>query len=106
MNKFNRIILWSSLLTPILVAAGVKLPFRFLKPEDGANALEVITAVSLMASYSILVFGIIAVGASAYGNLSLRREHADLQTSANRWHFNAGVAYCIFGVAFILFPVL
>ena len=57
-------------------------------------------------SAGAIVAGIIAVGASAYGNLSLRREHADLQTSANRWHFNAGVAYCIFGVAFILFPVL
>jgi hypothetical protein len=106
MNKFNRIILWSSLLTPILVAAGVKLPFRFLRPDNGSDAVEIITAVSLMASYTILVAGIIAVGASTYGNLSLRREHASLQTAANRWYFNAGVAYCIVGVAFILFPVL
>ena len=106
MNKFNNIILWIGSITPFLVVAGIKLPPRFVNVSDDSNAAEIITAVSLLGSYTLLVACIIAVGASTYGNLNLRREDPSLQTRANRWYFNAGFAYCIAGIAFILFPVL
>lgn len=106
MKKFNGIILGACVLTPILAVVGTMLRLHFVNAPDNVNAAEVVTAVTLIASYGLLVLGIIAVGASTYGNLNLRREDPSLQTRANRWYFNAGFAYCIAGIAFILFPVL
>ncbi len=106
MRKTNAVIFWGSLLTVLLLAACLTFPFLALELGDGNPAGEVVTAVSLLAAYLILVVGVLAVGSSAYGNLTLRRTDAALDTSGNRCYFNAGVAFCILSLGFIFFSVV
>lgn len=106
MHRANRVIIWGSMLTVILVAACLTLPFFVLEPDDGGDAGEVITAISLMAAYLILVVGILAVGSNTYGNLALRRADPVLETRANRQYFNVGVSFCILSLGFIFLSVI
>ncbi len=106
MNKTNAVIFWGSLLTVLLVATCLTFPFLAVDPADGNPVGEVITAVSLMAAYLILVVGVLAVGSNAHGNLTLRRTDAALDTRANRRYFNVGVAFCILSLGFIFFSVI
>ena len=105
-HRANRVIVWGSLLTALLVAACLTFPLLGLKPADGDRAAEVLTAISLMAAYLILVVGILAVGSSTYGNLALRRADAALDTQRNRRCFYVGAAFCIGALVFIFIAVL
>lgn len=106
MYRANRVIVWGSLLTVLLVAICLAFPFLVLEPDEGRYAGDVITAIFLMAAYLILVVGLLVVGSSTYGNLALRRADTALETRSNRQHFNVGVAFCLAGLAFIFIPVL
>ena len=106
MEKANKRIVWGSLLSLLLAASFVAYPLLVTRPAEETDVTAVFVAVSLMAAYLILVLGILVVGINTYGNLALRRADAELDTSGNRRHFNAGVGFCILGLALIFFPVL
>jgi hypothetical protein len=106
MKKINRMIFWGALLTTSIVAACVKLRLLFASQAQNELNADVATAIFLFAAYLILVVGILVVGTGTYQNLSMRRADASLQTRTNRWHFNAGAAFCALALSFIFFPVL
>ena len=106
MNRANRVIVWGSLLTVLLVAACLRFPFIALNPGEKDAAGEVIAAVSLLAAYLILVLGILAVGSSTYVNLTLRRADTALETGGHRRCFNLGVAFCVLALGFLFFSVI
>ncbi len=106
MKKINRMILWGTLLTTLLVVACIQLRVVLAKSTQGEQAADVVTAICLLAGYLILVVGMLVVGTNCYQNLILRRADATLQTPGNQWHFKTGVAFCILGLASIFLPVL
>ena len=106
MEKCNRLILWPALITPWVVLACLRLPFIYFGDDTTTAQIEVITAVSLFLAYLFLVIAILLVGGNTHRNLTLRREDDALQTRRNRWHFYAGVAFCVLALAFIFFPLL
>lgn len=104
MHKANRVIVWGSLLTLILVGSCLRLPFIALDPGDVAG--EVFAAISLFAAYLILVLGVMAVGSGAYANLTMRRADAALETRQHRRCFKLGVAFCVLAFGFIFLSVV